>query len=169
MCEVKLNEVKVEENAFLAQPAPGADSHGITCQDISEHTDHRKLAICSIICGISCFGIMSLMYSVKARETKKRLKNEDSPETREMFKKYSEKACKWGIGSIVAWVVLILIFPLLLGFLSYVVTFIDWQWRRFLQFSEQRKQMNCRSAETDSFSACIGHCIQTIQEVTYWQ
>ncbi len=56
---------------------------------------------------------------------RKRLQNEDCPERQEMVKKYSEKACKWGIGSIVAWVVLILIFPLLLGFLSFVVTFID--------------------------------------------
>ncbi|KAK2916389.1 hypothetical protein Q8A67_000763 [Cirrhinus molitorella] len=68
---------------------------------------------------------MSLMYSVKARETRNRLQNENTQETNEMVQKYTKKACRWGIGSIVAWVVLILIFPLLLGFLSYVVTFID--------------------------------------------
>uniref|UniRef100_A0A9J8BY94 Si:dkey-16l2.20 n=1 Tax=Cyprinus carpio carpio TaxID=630221 RepID=A0A9J8BY94_CYPCA len=123
MCANELKEVKVED-ALLEQPEPRADSHH-HLSDICKDADHRKLAICSIICGLSCFGIMSLKYSVKARETRKRLQNEDCPETREMVKKYSEKACKWGIGSIVAWVVLILIFPLLVGFLSYVVTFID--------------------------------------------
>lgn len=31
--------------------------------------DYRKLAICSIICGLSCVGIMSLIYSVKVTHT----------------------------------------------------------------------------------------------------
>ncbi|KAI2666243.1 Transmembrane protein 265 [Labeo rohita] len=124
MCEQELQAVKVED-ALLEQPESRADSHRITCHDICKDPDHRKLAICSIICGLSCLGIMSLMYSVKARETRKRLQNENTQETQQMVQNYSEKACKWGIGSIVAWVGLILIFPLLLGFLSYVVTFID--------------------------------------------
>ncbi|KAF4116053.1 hypothetical protein G5714_003542 [Onychostoma macrolepis] len=124
MCANELEEVKVED-ALLERPETRSDSHSITCHDICKDTDHRKLAICSIICGLSCFGIISLKYSVKAREMKKRLKNEDCPQTRKKVKKYSEKACKWGIGSIVAWVVLILIFPLLVGFVSFVVTFMD--------------------------------------------
>lgn len=122
----ELVEVKVgnlNEETLLEQPEPRADCHGL--HDICKDTDHRKLAICSIICGLSCFGIMSLMYSVKAQETRKRLQNEDCQETRDKVKNYSKKACKWGIVSIVAWVVLILIFPLLIGFLSYIVTFID--------------------------------------------
>lgn len=124
MCENELQEVRVED-ALLEQPEPRANVCSVLCRDICTDKDHRKLAICSIICGLSCLGIMSFMYSVKARETRKKLQNEDSPETREMVKKYSKKACKWGIGSIVVWVILILIFPLLLGFLSYVLTFID--------------------------------------------
>ncbi|KAL1278221.1 hypothetical protein QQF64_024894 [Cirrhinus molitorella] len=124
MCEKELEEVKIGD-ALLEQPESRADSHSITCHGICKDTDHRKLAICSIICGLSCCGIMSLMYSVKARETRNRLQNENTQETNEMVQKYTKKACRWGIGSIVAWVVLILIFPLLLGFLSYVVTFID--------------------------------------------
>ncbi|KAK7174744.1 hypothetical protein R3I93_001829 [Phoxinus phoxinus] len=113
----ELEEVKVE--TLLKKPEPKADPHDVTnhgLRDIWKDRDHRKLAICSIICGISCFGIMSLMYSVKARETRKR--HEDG-------QKYSKKACRWGIVSIVAWVVLILIFPLLIVFLSFIVTFID--------------------------------------------
>ncbi|XDV13052.1 hypothetical protein PO909_001561 [Leuciscus waleckii] len=122
----ELTEVTVD--TLLEQPKPRPDPHSVTnhgLHDICKDTDHRKLAICSIICGISCLGIMSLMFSVKARETRKRLEKEDCPETREKVERYSKKACRWGIGSILAWVVLILIFPLLIGFLSYIVTFID--------------------------------------------
>lgn len=32
-------------------------------------TDYRELAVCSIICGLSCCGIMSLIYSVKVKHT----------------------------------------------------------------------------------------------------
>lgn len=119
-----LVDVKVDSSREQLEPRP--DPHGVTSHglhDICKDTDHRKLAICSIICGLSCFGIMSFMYSVKARETRKRL--EDCQETRDKVKNYSQKACRWGIGSIVAWVVLILIFPLLIGFLSFIITFID--------------------------------------------
>jgi len=49
-------EVKVE-----------TDPHGV--HGICKDPDHRKLAICSIICGISCCGIMSFMYSVKVIKT----------------------------------------------------------------------------------------------------
>lgn len=119
----ELEEVKVLE-PFRKQTEKSTDHYpGLTA--ICTDKDHRKLAICSIICGLSCFGIMSLMYSVKARETRKTLEHESSSETQAKVEKYSEKACKWGIGAIVAWVCLILIFPFLVVFFSYIVTFID--------------------------------------------
>lgn len=66
MSENELTAVTVETS--LVQPKPrdgphGATNHGL--RNICKDTDHRKLAICSIICGLSCLGIMSLMYSVK--------------------------------------------------------------------------------------------------------
>lgn len=117
----ELKEVKVGET-LIERPEQRIDLCNLAvCKD----ADHRKLAIWSIICGLSCFGIMSLMYSVKARETRKRLQYDDCQETRDMVKKYTDKALKWGIGSIVAWVVLIIIFPFLIVLLTYIVTFID--------------------------------------------
>lgn len=57
----ELKEVKVDET-FLERPEQRIALHNLAvCKD----ADHRKLAIWSIICGLSCFGIMSLMYSVK--------------------------------------------------------------------------------------------------------
>ncbi|TSQ23959.1 hypothetical protein Baya_11526 [Bagarius yarrelli] len=83
--------------------------------------DYRTLSICSIICGLSCLGIVSLIYSVKTRELNKRSPAETSPKAKE----YSKKTLKWGVGAIIAWVILILVFPLLMGLLSYLLTFID--------------------------------------------
>lgn len=103
--------------------------HSVVCGDeqhnICSDPDHRKLAICSIICGLSCLGIMSLMYSVKSRETRKTLQNEDQTQRILKVKEYSKKALIWGIISIVAWVVLFILLPLLIGLGSYLVTFID--------------------------------------------
>ncbi|KAF7697775.1 hypothetical protein HF521_004285 [Silurus meridionalis] len=38
--------------------------HG-PCDHRLKVKDHRKLAICSILCGLSCLGIVSLIYSIK--------------------------------------------------------------------------------------------------------
>ncbi|MCI4384793.1 hypothetical protein PGIGA_G00042840 [Pangasianodon gigas] len=83
--------------------------------------DYRKLAICSIICGLSCIGIVSLIYSVKTRESNKKSGGVVTLKAKE----YSKKTLKWGIGAILVWAGLILLIPLLLGLLSYLLTFIN--------------------------------------------
>lgn len=83
--------------------------------------DYRKLAICSIICGLSCVGIVSLIYSVKTRESNKKYGGEAPNKAKE----YSRKTLQWGIGAIVAWCGLLILTPLLLGLLSYLLTFIN--------------------------------------------
>ncbi|KAK3552915.1 hypothetical protein QTP86_028564 [Hemibagrus guttatus] len=83
--------------------------------------DYRKLAICSIICGLSCVGIVSLIYSVKTRELNK--KSEGKPVQK--AKEYSRKTLRWGVGALMALPMLILLIILLLGLLSYLLTFIN--------------------------------------------
>lgn len=83
----------------------------VCCKD----QNHRKLAICSIICGISCIGIISLINSVKAEETT------NAQETAE----YSQKAKKFGIMSILTWVALLALAPMLMALISYLLTLQD--------------------------------------------
>lgn len=86
-------------------------STAICCED--KH--HRKLAICSIICGISCIGINALINSVKAEKT------EDPTEAAEHLR----QAKKLGITSIGIWILILVSFPILLALISYVLTLID--------------------------------------------
>ncbi|XP_070407504.1 uncharacterized protein [Nothobranchius furzeri] len=51
---------------------------------------HRRLAICSIICGFSCIGFKALIYSVKAEHA-----------TSDNARRLSKKARKYSILSIV--------------------------------------------------------------------
>ncbi|KAI7803898.1 hypothetical protein IRJ41_013054 [Triplophysa rosa] len=120
LTQVKVSDALLEEHSDVEK-----DLHSVICcngqHNICRDPDHRRLAICSIICGLSCIGIVSLIYSVKSRETRKTLQTQDNLKVKE----YSRKALKWGTASIVAWVFLICIFPFLLGLLSYIMTFID--------------------------------------------
>ncbi|XP_047657225.1 transmembrane protein 265 isoform X2 [Tachysurus fulvidraco] len=83
--------------------------------------DYRKLAICSIICGLSCVGIVSLIYSVKTRELNKKSGGEPAHKAKE----YSKKTLRWALGAIVALVGFIILVILLVGLLSYLLTFIN--------------------------------------------
>ncbi|KAI5629479.1 hypothetical protein C0J50_2411 [Silurus asotus] len=94
--------------------------HG-PCDHRLKVKDYRKLAICSILCGLSCLGIVSLIYSIKTRECNKRSLGATSTKAKE----YSQKALKWGIGAIVAWWLLIFLTPPLVGLLSYLLTLYD--------------------------------------------
>ncbi|GAA6229874.1 transmembrane protein 265 [Lates japonicus] len=76
---------------------------------------HRKLAICSIICGISCIGIKALINSVKAEQT-------EDPDT---AAKFSQRARKLGIISVVTWVGILISIPILLALVSYLLTLQD--------------------------------------------
>ncbi|KAI4887698.1 hypothetical protein NFI96_025023 [Prochilodus magdalenae] len=89
------------------------------------YRDYRKLAISSIICGLSCLGIMSLIYSVKARAMNKGRFNVAEEDRAMKAKEYSNKARNYGIGAIVAWVLLLILIPLLMGLVSYLLTLID--------------------------------------------
>ncbi|KAM7386970.1 hypothetical protein PAMA_009552 [Pampus argenteus] len=76
---------------------------------------HRKLAICSIICGISCIGIKALINSVKAE----REPNQAAAE------KFSQRSKKFGIISITVWISLLVLTPMLMVLISYLLTLID--------------------------------------------
>ncbi|XP_061556592.1 transmembrane protein 265-like [Phycodurus eques] len=76
---------------------------------------HRRLAICSIICGISCIGIKALINSVKA---------EEEPD-REASGRFSQRAKRLGIISIATWLAILALTPLLMALFSYVVTLRD--------------------------------------------
>lgn len=80
--------------------------------------DHRKLAIGSIICGLSCLGIVALISSVKARIARKAGDIERN-------RRHSYQAKKYAIWSIVGFVLILVCTPILLGLISYLVTFID--------------------------------------------
>ncbi|XP_053194517.1 transmembrane protein 265-like [Scomber japonicus] len=80
-----------------------------------EDKHHRKLAICSIICGCSCIGIKALINSVKAKTTRDKT----------LAERYSQQAKKFGIISIVVWISILVSAPLLLMLISYLLTFKD--------------------------------------------
>ncbi|XP_029364906.1 transmembrane protein 265-like [Echeneis naucrates] len=89
-----------------------SSSRGWTAASCCSDKYHRKLAISSIICGISCIGINALINSVKAETT------EDQAEK----SKFSLRARKLGIISIVAWVSFLAMCPILLALFSYLAT-----------------------------------------------
>lgn len=91
--------------------------HDHTVPSCAKDRDYRRLAISSIICGLSCIGILALVNSVKAREARKT--------TPEKAKQYSQRAKTFGIISIVVWVVILVLSPLLLVLVSYLLTLID--------------------------------------------
>ncbi|KAK2833074.1 hypothetical protein Q5P01_016963 [Channa striata] len=112
--------VNVEEVPLSTTPGSGDAQTSSTCCEQDAGTcrndrHHRKLAICSIICGISCIGIMALINSVKAEST-------TDPKKAERF---SRQARKFGIISIVTWLCILASFPLLLALLSYLATLVD--------------------------------------------
>lgn len=76
---------------------------------------HRKLAVCSIVCGCSCIGIHALINSVKAETT------EDSNRAAEHLR----QAKKFGIISIVTWVSILASIPVLMALISYLLTLQD--------------------------------------------
>ncbi|XP_036445695.1 transmembrane protein 265-like [Colossoma macropomum] len=98
---------------------------GLMASSGGQHRDYRKLAIGSIICGLSCLGIMSLIYSVKTRAMNKGKLNIPEADRAKKGKEYSKKARNYGIFAIVAWVALLILIPLLTGLVSYLLTLIN--------------------------------------------
>lgn len=114
--EVRLNLIPgsgdaENNNSLSIRVVNSTEQHAASsCKD----ENHRKLAICSIICGISCIGILALIYSVKAEDTTGQAKAE-----------YSQQAKKFGIISIVTWVAILALTPMLMALISYLLTLQD--------------------------------------------
>ncbi|KAJ0058636.1 hypothetical protein NL108_018476 [Boleophthalmus pectinirostris] len=80
--------------------------------------DHyRRLSIISIVCGLSCVGIIALKYSVKAKERQRH-----DPVAAAVF---AQKAKKWSIVSIVCLFALLAAAPVLMALVSYLATLKD--------------------------------------------
>ncbi|XP_077398179.1 transmembrane protein 265-like [Festucalex cinctus] len=88
---------------------------GICAAVCGDDKHHRKLAICSIICGISCIGIKALINSVKAE---KELDQEASA-------RFLHHARRLGLVSIGTWIAILVLTPCLMALFSYVVTLKD--------------------------------------------
>lgn len=83
------------------------------CQD----REHRRLAIYSVICGLSCVGVTALIYSVKARE-----RRQTDPEKAQQ---YSDKARCRALVAIALGIAFPVFLVLLVIFASYLLTLID--------------------------------------------
>ncbi|XP_011602573.1 transmembrane protein 265 [Takifugu rubripes] len=99
-----------EEQNNLNHAISGTDATSF-CSD----RNHRKLAICSIICGLSCIGCKALVYSVKAEEA-------TDPQRAAEF---SQRAKRFGIIAILSWVTLLVSIPILMALISYLLTLLD--------------------------------------------
>ncbi|CAL1587670.1 unnamed protein product [Knipowitschia caucasica] len=78
---------------------------------------YRRLSIISVVCGLTCVGVIALKYSVKAKE-RQRL----DPDRASYF---ALKARKFSIISIVAFASIIAVVPILMALVSYLVTLQD--------------------------------------------
>ncbi|XP_051855030.1 transmembrane protein 265 [Antechinus flavipes] len=74
----------------------------------------RCLAATSIICGCSCFGIMALVFAVKAEERHKAGKPEEA-----LF--WGNRARRLALASIAVWLGVLVLGPLLFWLLSYAI------------------------------------------------
>ncbi|KAJ8402640.1 hypothetical protein AAFF_G00367230 [Aldrovandia affinis] len=101
------------------QSVPGSGQQSSSKNDSPKGhgRDYRKLAIGSIICGISCIGIFALINAVKAQER--------SPRDPERAQVYSHKAWRLSLIAIATWVVLLILIPVLMALVSYLLTLID--------------------------------------------
>ncbi|XP_062994437.1 transmembrane protein 265 [Elgaria multicarinata webbii] len=73
----------------------------------------RNLAITSIICGCSCIGVLALIYAIKASE---KLKASSQVEA----DYWARRSRVMSYLSIVTWVLLLILLPLLVILLSYI-------------------------------------------------
>lgn len=101
------------QNKDTCNPVSGIS--GKTAASCCNDKHHRNLAVCSIICGISCIGISALINSVKAEQEP----NQAAAE------KFSQRAKKFGIISIATWVAVLVLTPVLMALVSYLITLKD--------------------------------------------
>ncbi|XP_077590226.1 transmembrane protein 265-like [Stigmatopora nigra] len=115
--------IKVDEDTPLNTMPGSAESHksqlgkknGCITSAFCQDHHHRKLAISSIICGISCIGIMALINSVKAE---KELDIEAST-------RFSHRSKRLAIIAIVLWLTVLALAPALMALISYLITLKD--------------------------------------------
>lgn len=111
--------VRAAEEATPLQSVPGSGqlSSGKNEAPKIRRNDYRKLAIASIICGLSCVGIIALINSVKARERTSR-----DPESAQI---YAHRARRFSLIAIAAWFGLLVLILVLMALVSYLLTLID--------------------------------------------
>ncbi|XP_057717352.1 transmembrane protein 265-like isoform X2 [Corythoichthys intestinalis] len=115
--------IKVDEETPLNTMPGSADSqttytakkNGCVTTACCQDKHHRKLAVCSIICGISCIGIKALINSVKA----------EKEVNRELSARFSRRSKRLAITSIVIWLTILALTPILMALISYLVTLKD--------------------------------------------
>ncbi|XP_066578121.1 transmembrane protein 265 [Amia ocellicauda] len=76
--------------------------------------EYRILAIASIVCGLSCLGMVALINSVKVRECRA-----TDPERAQ---RCSRRARKYSLLAIGLWVGLLILVPTLMALVSYLLT-----------------------------------------------
>ncbi|XP_041094586.1 transmembrane protein 265-like [Polyodon spathula] len=81
------------------------------------HEEYRTLSIASVICGISCIGVLAVINSVKASE-----RRSYDPERAELL---ASKARRFAILSILVFVGILVLVPLLMALVSYLLTIVD--------------------------------------------
>ncbi|KAI4822347.1 hypothetical protein KUCAC02_007899 [Chaenocephalus aceratus] len=110
------SEIKMEEVPLNTIPGTGGTtvisiSERCAAASCCEDRNHRILAICSIICGLSCIGIPALINSVKAENTTGQERNN-----------FLKRARKCGIISIAVWFAILVSIPILMAIISYIIT-----------------------------------------------
>ncbi|KAJ8253522.1 hypothetical protein COCON_G00201340 [Conger conger] len=115
--------VLTAEEGTALQSVPGSGLQPASRNDAPNHhynvpyKDYRKLAISSIICGISCIGIFALINSVKARERSLR-----DPERAQIN---SHKARQLSFLAIAVWMGVLVLIPTVMALVSYLLTLIN--------------------------------------------
>ncbi|XP_069044393.1 transmembrane protein 265-like [Lepisosteus oculatus] len=91
----------------------------VSSRDVSSHAvkDYRALAIASIICGLSCLGVLALISSVKVRERRER-----DPESAQV---HSRRARNYSAAALAALVGLIALALVLMALVSYLLTLVN--------------------------------------------
>ncbi|XP_036373790.1 transmembrane protein 265-like [Megalops cyprinoides] len=116
MTKVPDAATSVADESVPLQTVPGMGRMSGDQSDIpTGHVrDYRRLAIGSIICGMSCIGIFALINSVKVRE-----RRTSDPEKAQI---YSHKAWKFSLIAIAVWVGVIILIPVLMALVSFLLT-----------------------------------------------
>lgn len=119
--DIEKAQIELQEDQRPLSPnmtSTGAGGCSSECSCTLFHgPQHRTLAVASIICGCTPLGIVSLVNSVQAREA--------LPHSPEKSKQYSRTAKKFGILSIMVWLLFLILLPVLVVLISFLLTLKD--------------------------------------------